>query len=122
MNMYKYVFLLLLLLFIIISCSNEKQTHVPDTIKEELRANAADFVSTLGKVLLSEIQNNGIPQAVSVCSDTAQAMTNNFSIKRGIYLKRVSSRYRNLNNKPDGFEKEALDYFQKLKSENKIDS
>lgn len=120
--MYKYILLLLLLLFIIISCSNEKQTEVPDTIREELRGNAAEFVSSLGKVLLSEVQNNGILRAVSVCSDTAQAMTNNFSIKRGIYLKRVSSRYRNPNNKPDAFEKEALDYFQKLKSENKIDS
>lgn len=120
--MYKYIFLLPIFFLTIPSCSSEEHPEITESVKSEMRSNTAEFVSSLGKVLLSEAQNNGVLQAVAVCSDTAQTLTNNFSIKRGIYLKRVSTKFRNLNNKPDSFEEEGLEYFRKLKSENKLDS
>jgi len=47
-------------------------------------------MESLKTILVKEMQTNGIAAAVSVCSDTAQLLTNNYGIKKGIYIKRVS--------------------------------
>ncbi|MFO7444883.1 MAG: DUF3365 domain-containing protein, partial [Ignavibacteriaceae bacterium] len=103
-------------------CSSEKEHEITETAKIEMRKDADSFMSGLRDVLLSEIQNNGLVAAVSVCSDTAQVMTNNFGVKKGIFIKRVSTNYRNENNIPDAFETEGLKYFEQMQLKGKVDS
>lgn len=110
-----------LLLIIIISiflleCGNQSKANLTQQQKANLRANSKEFVESLKSVLIKEIQTNGIVSAVSVCSDTAQILTNKFGITKGIYIKRVSFKNRNPNNSPDEIESKALKYFEELKS------
>jgi hypothetical protein len=79
-----------------------------------MRATAMEFMKDLKSVLISQIQTNGVLQAVAVCSDTAQVLTNNFGVQRGVYIKRVSLKNRNANNFPDEFEKKLLSKFELL--------
>jgi hypothetical protein len=120
--MYKSVFVLVLLSVFTLSCSSEKRRELSDIEKTILRNNANEFMNGLRNVLIGEIQNKGLVSAVSVCSDTAQLMTNNFGIEKGIFIKRVSFKYRNKNNIPDDFETEGLKYFEKLLADGKVDS
>jgi hypothetical protein len=120
--MYKLVFVLLLTLKVISGCSSEKQPEISNEQKSELRSDANEFMNGLKNVLISEIQSNGLKSAVSVCSDTAQVMTNDYSVQKGIYIKRVSFNNRNNNNTPDLFETEGLNYFQKILDEGRLDS
>lgn len=120
--MYKSVFVLVLLSVFTLSCSSEKRRELSDIEKTILRNNANEFMNGLRNVLIGEIQNKGLVSAVSVCSDTAQLMTNKFGIEKGIFIKRVSFKYRNENNIPDDFETEGLKYFEKLLADGKVDS
>jgi hypothetical protein len=58
--------------------------------------------------------------AVSVCSDTAQVLTNNFGVQKGVYVKRVSLKNRNVNNAPDDFEKRVLNKFTLMQLNNEL--
>ncbi len=120
--MEKLLFVLLISCFLIAGCSSEKQTEIPESTKLEMRENAEEFMSGLRNILLNEIKNNGFVAAVYVCSDTAQVMTNNFGVEKGVYIKRVSFKYRNEINIPDEFETEGLKYFEQIKNEDKLDS
>lgn len=120
--MEKSLFVLLISLFLIAGCSSEKQTEISESTKLEMRKDADEFMSGLRNVLLSKIKNNGLVAAVSVCSDTAQVMTNNFGVEKGVYIKRVSFKCRNEINNPDEFETEGLKYFEQIKNEGKLDS
>ena len=101
-------------------CGKQAKPELTEQIKSGLRANAQEFMQSLKSVLVKEIQTNGIVAAVSVCSDTAQILTNNYGMQRGIYIKRVSFKNRNVNNFPDEFETKALKYFEELKSAGKL--
>lgn len=120
--MVKILLLALLAVFLCSGCSSEKQKEISETSVLEMRKDAEDFTNNLQDILLGEIKNNGLLAAVSVCSDTAQLLTNDFGVERGVYLKRVSFKNRNENNKPDEFESEGLKYFERLKNEGKLDS
>jgi D-ribose pyranose/furanose isomerase RbsD len=107
-------------LFLCIGCGEKPAPELTEQIKNGLRTDAKQFMESLKTVLVKEMQINGIVAAVSVCSDTAQVLTNNYGVNKGIYIKRVSSKYRNTNNKPDEFEAKALKYFEELKSSGKL--
>lgn len=109
-----------LIILIHSGCSEKSKTQIPEPTKAVLRKDAKEFMESLKSVLMKEMQTNGIASAVSVCADTAQLLTNSFGITKGIYIKRVSFKNRNPNNKPDDFETKALDYFDKLKSEGQL--
>jgi hypothetical protein len=87
-----------------------------------MRATAVDFMKNLKSILIEQIQSNGVLRAVSVCSDTAQVLTNNFGVQRGVYIKRVSLKNRNVNNFPDDFEKKILNKFELLHQNNELNS
>ncbi len=107
-------------IFFCIGCGEKPAPELTDQIKNGLRKDAKEFMGSLKSVLVKEMQTNGIVAAVSVCSDTAQVLTNNYGVNKGIYIKRVSLKYRNTNNKPDEFETKGLKYFEELKSGNKL--
>jgi hypothetical protein len=102
-------------------CGEKPEPEITDTLKAGLQKDAKDFTESLKSILMKEIQTNGIISAVSVCSDTAQILTNNYGITKGIFIKRVSFKNRNPNNQPDEFEAKALKYFEELKSSGKLD-
>ena len=109
------------LVFLFIQCSENKQ----DVSKDQLiamRTTATDFMKELKGILVEQIQSGGVVQAVSVCSDTAQLLTNEFGVERGVFIKRVSMKNRNENNYPDDFEKRILNRFELLKQNNEINN
>lgn len=111
---------LLLIYFICAGCTDKPKPQLTENIKSGLRQDAKEFMESLKSILVKEMQTNGIVAAVSVCSDTAQILTNNYGVNKGIYIKRVSFKNRNPNNQPDGFESKALEYFEELKSSGKL--
>lgn len=111
---------ILIFLFITIACSDKSQPELTDQIKNELRKDAKEFSESLKNILVKEIRTNGIVSAVNVCSDTAQILTNDYGVGKGIYIKRVSFKNRNQNSIPDEYESKALKYFEELKSSGKL--
>ena len=120
--MKKIISLSAVLLFLIIwvGCREKSKPELTEQIKNGLRTDAKNFVDSLKSILVAEIQKNGIVSAVSVCSDTAQLLTVNYGLSKGLYIKRVSFKNRNLNNSPDGFESKVLNYFEELQYQNKL--
>lgn len=108
-------------LFLFIGCAEKPKPELTQQIKNGLRQDAKEFMDSLKSVLVKEMQTNGIVAAVSVCSDTAQLLTVNYGFSKGIYIKRVSLKYRNPNNAPDGFESKVLNHFRQLSVEGKLD-
>ena len=106
---------LFLLPLILTACSENPKQQITEQVKTGIKQDAKEFMESLKAVLVKELQSNGIVAAVSVCSDTAQVLTNEYGVKKGIYIKRVSFKNRYPNNKPDQFETEALKEFEILK-------
>jgi hypothetical protein len=119
----KYYIISIAVLFslILISCSENKMEIKEDQIVG-MRTTAMEFMKDLKGVLISQIQTNGVLKAVSVCSDTAQVLTNNFGIQKGVYIRRVSFKNRNGNNYPDDFEKKVLSKFELLYQNKELNS
>lgn len=110
-----------ILIFLCIGCGEKPAPELTDQIKNGLRKDAKEFMDSLKSILVKEMQINGIVSAVSVCSDTAQLLTVNYGFNKGIYIKRVSLKYRNPNNVPDGFESKVLNHFRQLHVDGKLD-
>ena len=118
----KYLINVSILFFLILflGCA-DKRTEVAEDQLEGMRATSMEFMKSLKGVLIKQIQTKGVLQAVSVCSDTAQVLTNNFGLQKGVFIRRVSLRNRNENNYPDDFEKMVLNKFELLKQNNELD-
>ena len=95
------------------SCS-ENKVEISEAQVTGMRTTAMEFMKDLKGVLISQIQTSGVLQAVSVCSDTAQVLTNNFGVQKGVFIRRVSFKNRNENNLPDEFEKKIFSTFELL--------
>lgn len=95
------------------NCS-ENKTDISEEQIIGMRTTAMEFMKELRGVLVKQIETNGVLLAVSVCSDTAQVLTNNFGVQKGVFIKRVSLKNRNANNFPDDFEKKVLNKFELL--------
>ncbi len=111
---------LLFSLMLCIGCAEKQKTQLTENIKSGLRKDAKEFMNSLKSILIKEMQTNGVTTAVSVCSDTAQLLTVNYGLSKGIYIKRVSFKNRNPNNIPDGFETKVLKSFEILSSQGKM--
>ena len=118
----KYFFLTCsLILFVLFSSCTEKKPEVDQNQVEGLRTTSFEFMKSLKGILIREIQSGGLVHAVSVCSDTAQILTNNFGMQKGVFIRRVSFKNRNANNYPDEFEKKVLNEFELLKQNKELD-
>lgn len=114
-------FIVLSLLTVVLTfCGEKPKPEITDQLKNGLRTDAKEFMETLKTILVKEMQTNGIVSAVSVCSDTAQVLTNNYGVKKGIYIKRVSFKNRNENNKPNKTEANALKKFEELMAKGEL--
>jgi len=86
----------------------------------EARKISNELMDTVRGLLMQEIQKGGFASAVRVCSELAQDMTNRFSTQTGHYLRRVSLRYRNPNNRPDAYETKMLQELDRLNREKRL--
>ena len=100
----------------------ENKIEVSEDQAEGMRATSMEFMKSLKVILIKQMQTKGVLQAVAVCSDTAQVLTNNFGIQKGVFIKRVSLKNRNKNNFPDDFEKKVFNKFELLKQNNELDN
>jgi len=105
---------------LLLNCS-DKEMEVTEEQKEQMRTTAADFMDELKGILLNQVQTNGVVSALDVCSDTAQVLTNEFGLQRGVFIKRISVKNRNTNNFPDDYEQTILNSFQEMLRNKKID-
>jgi len=113
----------LLILILIISCGEKNQeVQITENQKKEMRENASEFMGQLKSILIKQIKSEGTLSAVAVCADTAQVLTNNFGLKKGVYIKRVSFKNRNKHSAPDEFEARILKEFEQIKKEGKLTS
>jgi hypothetical protein len=110
----------LFFLLLFLGCT-DKKTEVSEDQLEGMRATSMEFMKSLKGILIKQMQTKGVVQAVSVCSDTAQVLTNNIGIQKGVFIRRVSFKNRNKNNYPDNFEKKVLSKFDLLKQNDKLD-
>lgn len=118
-NFISVIALVLSVLFL--RCSENKMEISEDQVIG-MRTTAMEFMKELKGVLINQIQTNGVLQAVSVCSDTAQVLTNNFGILKSVFIRRVSFKNRNENNFPDDFEKRILNKFELLHQNKELNS
>ncbi len=117
----KKIFILnVLIIFGLISGCSENKIEVSENQIAGMRATAVEFMKDLKSILINQIRTNGMLSAVSVCSDTAQVLTNNFGVQKGVYVKRVSLKNRNVNNAPDDFEKRVLNKFTLMQLNNEL--
>ena len=114
-----FIIAAVLSLFVFPGCSEQK-TEISEKQIEGMRATSMEFMKSLKGILINQIQSKGVVQAVAVCSDTAQVLTNNFGINKGVFIRRVSLKNRNENNYPDEFEKKILNKFELLKQNNEL--
>jgi hypothetical protein len=76
-------------------------------LKEACRV-ADELGDKIRGLLFKELQRGGPVGAVSVCSEVAQEITRDFKRQSGHHARRVSMRYRNPQNRPDGYEQRVL--------------
>jgi len=122
LNMNRKIFLSAVIVtsLLLLNCS-DKEMEVTDEQKKQMRTTAADFMDELKGILLNQVQTNGVVSALDVCSDTAQVLTNEFGLQRGVFIKRISVKNRNTNNFPDDYEQTVLNSFQIMLRNKKLD-
>jgi hypothetical protein len=121
MKNYLLILFISLIFLLIYSCTKQaEQIQVSESQKQEMRKSAKDFLSGLRSVLIREIQSGGVVNAVTVCSDSAQILTNQFGLERGVFIRRVSYKNRNQNNHPDEYESGILSQFEHMKQNGEL--
>ena len=120
MNRKIFLFAVVVILSLLLNCS-DKEIEVTEEQKEQMRTTTANFMGELKNILLNQVETNGVVSALDVCSDTAQVLTNEFGLQRGVFISRVSLKNRNKNNFPDDYEQNVLNSFHEMMSNNKLD-
>ena len=115
----KIVFLSLALSFVFASCNSKESENAK--YKSELENYANSYMKELKSVLMSNMKEGGPFQAVNVCSDTAAQLTESFSANKGVIVRRISFKNRNVHNFPDPHKVDILKNFESQFAENKLD-
>lgn len=72
------------------------------------RGAAMSLLGPLRTALVTALRSGGPANAVAVCADTAQLMTERIGRTASVSIRRVSTRWRNPLNEPDEYESAAL--------------
>jgi hypothetical protein len=107
-------------LLIFTDCGSDRGAKIAEATPDEYRTIAKEFINELSGVLVKTLKNGNALSAVSVCSDTAQTLTKEFSKKKGVIIKRVSFKNRNKYNVPDEFETNVLNEFEKMRLQGRL--
>ena len=116
---FKFLLLSILITFIFIGCNNNESEVVK--YKSELDNHANMYMKELKSVLIANMKEGGPYQAVNVCSDTAARLTVDFSENKGVVVKRISFKNRNVHNFPKPKEVDILKNFESQFNEKKLD-
>ncbi len=115
-----------LTLFVMIGGVSYPQQTIPDSRSEQALHEARQVSSELAEkvrgLLLQEVEKGGFVNAVRVCSEWAQQITQQFNRQTGHYVRRVSLKYRNPKNIPDDYERRKLEEFDFLNREKRLDN
>jgi hypothetical protein len=112
---------IILLSLIIFACSDSKTSNIRlEESKSEFRGYAIEFMTELKTVLQKNMKEGGPIQAVSVCSDTAQLLTQKYADNKRLIVKRISLKNRNPHNVPNYFEESVLNEFESLFAAGKL--
>jgi len=93
------------------------QTNSDDELKNHFREISLTFMEDLKSVLMKNLSEGGPLQAITVCSDTAQALTNSIGEKNNVVLRRVTFKPRNPKDTADTFESKVLSRWHELMNE-----
>jgi hypothetical protein len=114
------VYAILIIISCLVGCTEDQTPTITESQLNQMRSTSMEFMKELKGILIKEIQQGGVLRAVAVCSDTAQLLTNNFGLQRGVFVKRVSFNNRNESNFPDDYEKGILNKFAMMHKENNL--
>jgi hypothetical protein len=113
-----------LTLFVMIGGVSYPQQTIPDSRSEqalrEARQVSKELAEKVRGLLLQEIERGGFVNAVRVCSESAQKISQQFNKNTGHYARRVSLRVRNPKNIPDDYERRKLEEFDLLNREKRL--
>jgi hypothetical protein len=118
------IIIALITVLLLSGCGSKDETaETPDPMeeREELLTAAAhkivgDFSRELKSELLGAINAGGPAHAISVCSELAPAIANQYSREGNLLVRRVSDRNRNPNNIPDSLQAVLLERFRQSDS------
>ena len=105
--------------------SHSQQSHQDLQFEQalhEARKVSAELAEKVRGLLLQEIERGGFENAARVCSELAQAITQQFNKRTGYYARRVSLRYRNPKNIPDDYERRKLEELDFLNREKRLEN
>jgi len=97
------------------------QTNSDDELKNHFSEISVTFMEDLKSVLMKNLIEGGPLQAITVCSDTAQELTNIIGKKNNVELKRVTFNSRNPKDTADTFETKVLSRWHELMNEGSFD-
>jgi len=103
--------------------SHSQQTRQDSQFEQallEARQVSKELAEKVRGLLLQEIERGGLVNAVGVCSEWAQEITEQFNKDIGHHVRRVSLRYRNPKNIPDDYERRKLEEFDFLNREKRL--
>lgn len=98
------------------------QTNSDDELKNHFSEISVTFMEDLKSVLMKNLIEGGPLQAITVCSDTAQELTNIIGKKNNVELKRVTFKPRNPKDTADTFETKVLSRWHDEMNEGKLDN
>ncbi len=115
----------LVLSFMVGGVSHSQQSHQDSQFEQALlkaRQLSKELAEKVRGLLLQEIERGGFENAAHVCSELAQAITQQFNKRTGYYARRVSLRYRNPKNIPDDYERRKLEELDFLNREKRLEN
>ncbi len=107
------------------SCVHKKEVEVPQEKVEEIKAigqkATKELLMELKSHLVKAIKKEGVVGAISFCANKAEEITEEVNNKLiNVKVSRVSEKYRNPKDKPDGIDKKVLRYFEEKLKEGKL--
>jgi hypothetical protein len=87
---------------------------------ELARKVSIELLDTLRQILLYEMGKGGPLNAIKVCSNMAQDIPKFYRERYGLFIRRISEKYRNEADKPDNYEEKILIMLDSLNKQNKL--
>lgn len=84
-----------------------------EALLQQARSAADALFSRLLEKLNAEYQQGGAERGVQVCSQVAQALTQQVGREQGVQIRRVSLKNRNPRNAPDAWERQVLQRWER---------
>ncbi|WP_151900089.1 Tll0287-like domain-containing protein [Sulfurimonas hydrogeniphila] len=117
MNILKSVTYITLSVSLLFGASQQENKQLQNIIKTGQKSSIL-LLKTLGSNMKRNMKAGGPMQALDFCTQKAYTLTEevNKKLPKGVTVKRISTKYRNPANQPQGNEQEVLESLEKLQS------